>query len=85
MPKEDFIELDTIKDIDGVVEAVITYRLKPDGTKMLSFSFMRRFDDKGVERRTCWANARHVEAMQRLLPVVRERLREEERKMHEGK
>lgn len=80
MSREDFIELTTITDVDGVVQAVITYKLKQDGSKMISFSFMRSFDDNGVNRRTCWTNLRHIDAILRLIPRVKERIREEELK-----
>ena len=80
MSRDDFKELETITDVDGVVQAVITYKLKADGSKMLSFSFMRSFDDNGVKRRTCWISKRHVEAVLRLIPRAKERIEEEELK-----
>ena len=80
MPREDFSELCTIVDEDGIVEAVITHKIKIDGTKMFSYSFMREFDDKGVSRRTCGISGRHAPAVLRLIPRVLEKLHEEELK-----
>lgn len=85
MTKSDFIEFASIRDIEGVVIAVLTFKLKPNGDKMLSYSFLREFDDGGTLRRTPWLNGRHLSAVERLLPKVKERLREEERKLKEGK
>jgi hypothetical protein len=79
MAKDNFIEFDVIRDVpDGVVIAVLTYRARPNGERMLSYSFMREFDDGGAMRRTCWLNNRHSKAVSRLLPRVEERLRQEE-------
>lgn len=77
MAKEVFTELDVIRDTDGVVIAVLTYRTKPNGERLLSFSFMREFDDQGSMRRTCWLNDRHLDATARLLPRIKARLAEE--------
>lgn len=80
MAKAEFIEFDTITDVDGVALAVLTYRIKPSGQKMYSFMIVREFDDAGVKRRTPWMNGRHVDAMARMLPRVLARLNEEETK-----
>lgn len=81
MAKDNFIEFDVIRDIDGVVIAVLTYRTRQNGERMLSYSFMREFDDGGTMRRTCWLNGRHSKAVQRLLPRIEERLAMEESQM----
>lgn len=70
MAAEEFIEYKTVTDIDGVMQAVITFRTRPDGARLFSFSFMRAFDQNGVGRRTCWVNVRHAPAIARLLPRV---------------
>lgn len=80
MPKAEFIEFDTIEDVDGVLIAVLTYRLKPTGQKMFSLMIVREFDDNGIKRRTPWINSRHIEAMLRLLPIAKARLAQEEAK-----
>lgn len=85
MPKTDFIEFETIRDDDGVVIAVLTYKLKPNGDRMLSYSFLREFDDGGQLRRTPWMNSRHADAIARLLPRVLTRLRQEEAKLKAGR
>lgn len=84
MAASDFKELTTIVDEDGVVCAVITYKEKPDGGRMLSYSFMRTFEDNGVQKRTVWYNLRHMDAIVRLMPKVKERIREEEAKCKKG-
>lgn len=75
-----FTELDVITDEESAVIAVITYKMKPNGEKIFSFSFMREFDDAGTFRRTCWLNHWHIPAIDRLMPKVQERLRIEEEK-----
>ena len=70
MPAAEFVEFQTINDIDGVLQAVITFRTRESGERLFSFSFMRNFDQAGVNRRTCWVNARHAPAIARLLPRV---------------
>jgi hypothetical protein len=78
--KDNFTEFDVIRDVpDGVVIAVLTYRTRPSGERMYSYSFMREFDDGGSMRRTCWLNARHADAVARLLPRIKARLSEYER------
>lgn len=84
MPRDDFKELAVIRDTDNIVQAVITYRDKADGSRMLSVAFLRAFDDNGVERRTPWQNGRHLDAIIRLIPRVKELLREEELKQKKG-
>ena len=84
MPKEDFQELASITDVDGVVQAVITYRNKSDGSRMLSVAFLRTFDDNGQSRRTPWCSRRHLDAIVRLVPRVKEYLQVEENKTKKG-
>lgn len=81
MSRDDFKELDVITDEAGTVKAVLTYKHKDNGDKMLSVAFMREFDDNGVIRRTPWLSKRHLEAILRLLPLVKKRLSSEEEKM----
>ena len=78
MANDNFTEFDVIRDVDGVVLAVLTYRIRPNGGRVISFSFMREFDDGGAMRRTCWLSGRHAKAVQRLLPRIEARLAEEE-------
>jgi hypothetical protein len=80
MAKDNFIEFDVIRDVDGVLIAVLTYRTRQNGERMLSYSFMREFDQDGAMRRTCWLNGRHIDAVSRLLPRIKARLAEEEAK-----
>lgn len=70
MASDEFVEYKTITDIDGILQAVITFRTRPSGERLFSFSFMRTFDQSGVLRRTPWANSRHAPAIARLLPLV---------------
>lgn len=70
MPADNFVELKSIKDIDGCVECVITFRTRDNGERLFSFSFMRSFDQNGISRRTCWLNSRHAPAVLRLTPIA---------------
>ena len=70
MPAEEFVEYQSITDVDSVLTAVITFRTRPNGERLFSFSFMRSFDSNGIGRRTCWVNKRHAPAIARLLPLV---------------
>ena len=70
MPADEFVEFSSITDVDNVLQAVITFRTRPNGERLFSFSFMRNFDQNGIGRRTCWLNKRHASAVARLLPRV---------------
>lgn len=70
MSAEEFVEYRSIVDEDGIVQAVVTFRTRPNGERLFSFSFMRTFDKNGVGQRTCWVNVRHAPAIARLLPIV---------------
>ena len=78
MAGEDFVELRTIRDIDGVVIAVITFRNRPSGERLFSYAFLREFDNHGVSKRTPWLNARHAAAVLRLTPIVVAEIAKEE-------
>lgn len=72
MPKEEFVELTSVVDTDGVLQAVVTFRTRINGERLYSWSFMRSFDQDGIGRRTCWLNTRHAPAVLRLVPRVLE-------------
>lgn len=73
----DFQDVAEIRDTEmTLVLAVITARQRRDGTKLYSFGFLREFEDGGNFRRTSWLNERHAEAVMRLLPRVRAKLKE---------
>lgn len=78
MSNPSFVEDTVIRDQDGTVCAVVTYKLRPNGKRLYSFSLMREFDDGGVLRRGPWLNSRHAAAAARLIPRVLEYLQKME-------
>lgn len=63
-------DIDEIKDVDGVV-AVISERKKGG---ILSVAFFKEFDREGSTERSAFLQRRHLDGVERLLPIVRERL-----------
>lgn len=63
-------DVDNVTDVDGVV-AVISRRLHNGA---LSVAFMKEFDRDGTVERTAFLQRRHLDAIARLVPIVRERM-----------
>lgn len=76
----EFIEFDILRDVDGVVIAALTYKVRNNGDKLFSYCFFREFDVDGKRQRTTWLSSWHLSAVDRLIPRVKERLSQEEEK-----
>jgi len=73
-PPKRYEDIDTLKDVDGVV-AVFT---RNKNTNRLAVAFFKEFDrdGEGDIERTAFMNTRHLDAVQRLIPLVRRRFEE---------
>jgi hypothetical protein len=73
----DFRDICEIRDEEmRLVFAIITARTRRDGTLLYSFAFMREFEDEGSLRRASFLNERHTDAVLRLTPRVKAKLKE---------
>lgn len=75
--KNEFEEVDVLKDPDGLV-AVITGRTKPNGRRAYSFMIAKEYDKDGDVHRTCWLGPNHYDGVTRLLDRVAKRIEQEE-------
>lgn len=73
-PPKRYEDIDTIKDADGIV-AVFT---RNKNTDRLAVAFFKEFDrdGEGDYERTSFLNARHLDAVSRLIPLVKKRFEE---------
>lgn len=80
MPREDFEEVFTLTDADGIVTAIVTTR-KNASYPRFACSFQREFEKGGQLEKTHWMLKRHLHALLHLIPEVIERLELEEEKI----
>lgn len=68
--KSEYTDIDQVRDPDGVV-AVISAR---DDGQQLAVAFFKEFDRRGETAKSAFLQRRHLAALERLLPIVRERM-----------
>jgi hypothetical protein len=85
MSRNDFVEVDVLRDPDGLgLVAPITARVKPNGFTAFSFAIFKEFERAPGHptQRTSYMNERHISAMHKLLDRVEKRIAEEQDKIH---
>ena len=85
MPRDDFDEVFTVTDPDGIVTATVTMN-KNSKVKHLACAFTHTFSSKSpdgeeVAVRSYWLQKRHLRALLALIPAVIERIETEEDKL----
>lgn len=87
MSKTEYTEIDTIREPDSDVVAVITARQRPSGLTTYSFCISKEFQRRegGPVDRTAYLNPRHLGAVRRILDKVEERIDEERERVERGR
>jgi len=86
MAKSEFVEVDTLRDRDGVgLVAPITVSQRPNGYRAFSFSIFKEFERTpgGPTERTNYLSDRHLGAVRKLIDDVEARIQVERDKVHE--
>jgi hypothetical protein len=75
VPKDDFVEVATLRDPDGLgLVAPVTMRVKENGYTSFSFALFKEFEKNGETQRTAFLNDRHLPAARRLLDEIESRI-----------